>query len=143
MALCSLAHTGHLAAATLLAAAAAGTGSAFGGSPIACAAPRELDVGSYDNCTGRVDDAWARGTISRENQIDAYRQCCNLSGGDWNVAKGVCQAPPAEQAERQPAPPPALLPGVEATLWMPPPPPPPPGPQPGQVGTPGPSVLAP
>ncbi len=99
----------RLALAIPLAVAATFSASAFGDPAIACAAPREWDIGAYDACSTRVDDAWIRGAISEENHIDAYRECCEKTGGDWNPASKQCQAPPAEQAqeaERQPAPPP-------------------------------------
>ena len=118
----------RLAYATLFAAAATISASAFGDPAIACAAPREWDIGAFDACTARVDDAVARNAISEDNWLDAYRECCQKTGGivtPGNV--GECAAPPAEQAEeaeRQPAPP--ELGGPTMTLWMPPPPPPPP-----------------
>ena len=73
----------RLALATMFAAAATFSASAFGDPAVACAEPRELDVGAYDNCTSRVDDAVIDGDISEENQFDAYRQCCEINGGVW------------------------------------------------------------
>jgi hypothetical protein len=140
----------RLAFAIPFGAVAALSGSAFGDPATACAEPREWDVGAFDACTARVDDAVTRGVIRESDWLDAYRECCKKSGGivtPGNV--GECAAPPAEQAqeaERQPAPPPApLAPGVAGppasvatqappappefanpgmTLWTPMPPPP-------------------
>jgi hypothetical protein len=115
----------RLSFAIPLAAAATLSGSAFGAPAVACAEPREWGIGAFDACTARVDDAVTRGAISEENWLDAYRECCQKSGGivtPGNV--GECAAPPvvppAEEAERQPTPP--DFGGPTMTLWMPPPP---------------------
>jgi hypothetical protein len=111
----------RLVFATLLAAAATFSGSAFGDPALACAAPREWDIGAYDACSTRVDDAWIAGAISEASHLDAYRECCEKTGGIWNNASNDCMAPPAAQAqeaERAPVEP-AIQP-PEATLWMPP-----------------------
>lgn len=109
--------------AAALAAAATVSSSAVGDPATACAAPREWDIGSYDSCTTRVDNAiYIEGTIAEGNINDAYRECCVKTGGDWDLAKGTCVAPPAEQAqeaERAPVETPFI--GPDATLWMPPP----------------------
>jgi hypothetical protein len=112
----------RLALATVFVAVATFSGSAFGNSAVASAAPREWDIGAYDACSTRVDDAWIAGKISDASHIDAYRECCEKTGGIWSSASRDCVAPPAEQAqeaERAPVETPALQP--EATLWMPPP----------------------
>lgn len=111
----------RLALATLLAGAATFSSSAFGDPAVAYAEPKELDVGAFDECTSRVDDAVNDGVMREENQLDAYRQCCEINGGVW-APNGLCAAPPfeqAEEAERQPAPPGPL--DSVATLYMPPP----------------------
>jgi hypothetical protein len=121
-------HGRRLALVIPFAAATTITGSTFGDPATACAAPREWDIGAFDACTARVDDAVAGGLIREDDWLDAYRECCQKTGGivtPGNV--GECAAPPVEQAqeaEKQPAPlpaPPGLLDSV-ATLWMPPPP---------------------
>lgn len=66
---------------------------------------------------GTVLAEYQTGDFTFQDYNDAVRGCCVNSGGDW--VGGQCMAPPAEQAERQPAPPQG-----EATLWMPPPAPP-------------------
>lgn len=65
---------------------------------IASGAPREWDIGSYDQCMasglgkGYDDDEW------RNHEA----LCCFRSGGDWNAAQNKCQAPPAEQQAQHP-----------------------------------------
>ena len=115
----------RFALATVFAAVATFSGSAFTDPAAAWAAPREWDIGAYDACSTRVDDAWIAGSISDDSHVDAYRQCCENTGGIWSNASNQCVAPPAEQAEeaeRAPVETPAV--GPEATLWMPPSPPP-------------------
>ena len=115
----------RVALATLFAAAATFSASASTDPAVACAAPREWDIGAYDACSTRVDDAWIAGSISDDSHTDAYRECCEKTGGIWSIARNDCVAPPAtqaEEAERAPAETPA--PQSEATLWMPPPGPP-------------------
>jgi hypothetical protein len=112
--------------AALLAAAAALGGSAVGDPAIACAAPREWDIGTYDRCIAGVDVAWAEGKIATENLNDAYRECCEKSGGIWSSlggGAGKCVAPPAN-AETQPTLPGVAPPPVGATQNPAPPPPP-------------------
>lgn len=87
-----------LVPATLVAAAAALGGSAVGDPTVACAAPREWDIGAYDECTTRINDMANRGIIQRGRDFVSYQEfCCTKSGGDWNSETGSCQAPPAEQ----------------------------------------------
>jgi hypothetical protein len=115
----------RLALTTVFAAAATFSASAFGDPAVACAAPTEWDIGAHDACTTRVDDAWVRGDISDANHGDAYRECCEKTGGIWDNSTDDCIAPPAEQAqEAERAPVGTAVPQSEATLWMPPPPPP-------------------
>lgn len=65
---------------------------------VATAAPKEWDIGSYDGCVARVEDNWDRGKIASENLVDAYRECCEKSGGVWSNEglNSHCVAPPAE-----------------------------------------------
>jgi hypothetical protein len=115
----------RLALAIPFVVAATFSGSAFGDPAVACAAPKEWDVGAFDACTARVDDAWARGLISDDSHVDAYRECCERSGGIYSPgAMSGCMAPPAEQAEEAERAPVEPIVQPEATLWMPPPPPP-------------------
>jgi hypothetical protein len=88
----------RVALATLFAAAATFSGSAFGDPAVACAAPREWCIGAYDACSTRVDDAWIAGAISEESHLDIPR-VCEKTGGIWSNARRDCVAPPAEQAE--------------------------------------------
>jgi hypothetical protein len=74
-------HGRRLALAIPFAAAATITGSAFGDPATACAAPREWDVGAFDACTARVDDAVAGGLIREDDWLDACRECCQKAGG--------------------------------------------------------------
>ena len=62
------------------------------------AAPREWDIGSYDQC---IIDGLGKG-YDDEEWTNHKALCCWASGGDWNIAKGECQAPPAEQQAQHP-----------------------------------------
>jgi hypothetical protein len=87
-----------LGPAILLAAAATLGGSAIGTPAVACAEPREWDIGSFDACRDQVTDAVGRGIIQRGSDYTNYlKYCCAKSGGDWNDETNDCQAPPAEQ----------------------------------------------
>lgn len=110
----------RLALATLLAAAATFSVSASGGSASACAAPREWDIGFYDDCIQAANDAWQADEITNGQWFSEKANCCDASGGEFEPLSGDCMAPPAEEAERQPAPP--DFGGPSMTLWMPPPP---------------------
>lgn len=134
----SLQQLRRLVPAALLAAAAVLGGSAVGDPATACAAPGEWDIGDYDSCMRAVHE---RKHKTSQEAVDDFRFCCDRSGGVWNAAEEICQAPPAEPAD---APQQPTLPGVaprpgEAT--QPPPPPPPPvrnpgvAPRPGVIGT--------
>jgi hypothetical protein len=86
-----------LGPAILFAVAAVG-GSAIGSPAVACAEPREWDIGSYDSCVDQVNGAVDRGVIQRGNDyINYLKYCCSKSGGDWNSDTNSCQAPAAEQ----------------------------------------------
>ncbi len=123
MTLCTSTNLRRFTFAAVLAGAATVSSTAFGDPAATRAAPREWDIGAYDACSTRVDNAiWIEGTIAEENVNDAYRECCLKTGGDWDLAKGTCVAPPAEQAQEAELPPvgtPFI--GPDATLWMPPP----------------------
>jgi hypothetical protein len=88
--------------AFIVAAGALG-GSALAEPAHACAAPREWDIGAYDQC---LNDGLGKG-YNEEEQLNHQALCCWATGGDWNAALGKCQAPPAEPAQR-----PAIAPGV-------------------------------
>jgi hypothetical protein len=77
---------------------AAGTlgGSAVAEPAHACAAPREWDIGAFDQC---VNDGLGKGYNDEERQ-NHMALCCWATGGDWNAAEGKCQAPPPEPAPR-------------------------------------------
>lgn len=101
-----------LPAAFLIATAALG-GSAVSDPASACAAPREWDIGGYDQC-------WQSGIgrgFNDEEWNDHVKYCCLTSGGDWNGIK--CVAPPAESAGSQPV----FPPGVATHTLDPVPPP--------------------
>jgi hypothetical protein len=121
----------RLALATLLAAAATFSVSAFGGSVSACAAPREWDIGFYDDCMQAANDAWQADEITNAQWFSEKANCCAASGGEFEPYSGDCMAPPAEEAERQPAPPEFGDPSM--TLWMPPPPAGPAAPPPSEA----------
>lgn len=124
----------RFAFATLLAAAATLSGSAFGDSATACAEPREWDIERYDSCVAFFLADYQSGDTTFQEYNQSVKNCCYITGGDWSGGQCVA-APFAEEAERQPAPP--ALPEVEATLWMPPPPAGPVAPPPSEA------VLAP
>ncbi len=99
----------RFALATLFAGAATFSASAFGDPAVACAEPREWDIGHYDDCVAYALADYQTGKSSFQDYNANVMLCCQLSGGDWNGANGSCQAPAGEQAqeaERQPAPPP-------------------------------------
>lgn len=102
--------------AVLLAAAATLRGSAIGDPATACAAPREWDIGAYDQC---VKSGLGKGYNDVEWEEHEH-QCCLDSGGVWNLEQGKCQAPPAD-AESQPGV--APTPGVASQTEEPAPPP--------------------
>jgi hypothetical protein len=95
--------------AFIVAAGALG-GSALAEPAHACAAPREWDIGAYDQC---LNDGLGKG-YNEEEQLNHLALCCWASGGDWNAALGKCQAPPAEPTQR-----PAIAPGVIAQTLEP------------------------
>lgn len=84
---------------TASAAALAATAVVLAFPAIASGAPREWDIGTYDQCI-------ASG-IGKGYDADEWRNhqalCCYTSGGDWNAAQGKCQAPPAEQQASRPS----------------------------------------
>jgi hypothetical protein len=88
--------------AFIVAAGALG-GSALAEPAHACAAPREWDIGAYDQC---INDGLGQG-YNEEEKLNHDALCCWATGGDWNAAQGKCQAPPAESAQR-----PAIAPGL-------------------------------
>lgn len=66
---------------------------------VASAAPREWDIGSYDQC---LLDGIGQGYDEQEAE-NHEALCCLSSGGDWNAAQSKCQAPPAEQQATRPS----------------------------------------
>jgi hypothetical protein len=92
-----------------IAAAGALGGSALAEPAHACAAPREWDIGAYDQC---LNDGLGKG-YNEEEWLNHQALCCWATGGDWNAAQGKCQAPPAEPAQRPGM---APRPGVIQTL---------------------------
>lgn len=114
-------HLRVIAPAALLAAAATLGGSAVGDPAIACAEPREWDIGAFDQCIEAADDAWANDPTINHDEL-AYH-CCKSTGGDWDEARKSCVAPPAD-AEAQPTQPGvAPRPGVAEQPAEPAPPP--------------------
>ena len=83
---------------TATTAALAATAVALALPAVASAAPREWDIGSYDQCIA--------GGYGKGYDADEWRNhealCCYRSGGDWNAAQNKCQAPPAEQQAQHP-----------------------------------------
>jgi hypothetical protein len=47
---------------------------------ISTAAP-EWDIGAYDHCMETVKQMISEGKIAKGNEVDAYRECCERSGG--------------------------------------------------------------
>lgn len=88
-------HMRLLVPATLIAAAATLGGSAIGEPAKACAAPREWDIGAYDQC---IAGGFGKGYDAQEWE-NHKALCCLASGGDWSAARSECQAPPAEPAQ--------------------------------------------
>jgi hypothetical protein len=79
--------------AALIMAAGALTGSTFGLTAIASAAP-EWDIEHYDDCLKNVK------FTDPSEQLAWTRKCCLDSGGVWNDSLGKCQSPPAQSAQR-------------------------------------------
>lgn len=118
----------RLVPAALIVAAGALGGSAIAEPASACAAPREWDIGAYDQC---LADGIGKG-YDEDEALNHKALCCWASGGDWNIAEGKCQAPPAEPAQGravppavatqtlEPAPPPVVRnPGVVTETFTP------------------------
>jgi hypothetical protein len=120
----SLLHLRRIVPAALLAATAALGGSAIVDPATACAAPAEWDIGAYDRCVAKANDAWAEGLI--KDLGGALRECCEKTGGVYILSNQKCQAPPANSAD---APQQPILPGVAprpgVVTEIPAPPPPP------------------
>ena len=57
---------------------AATTAIAF---PATSTAAPEWDIGAYDRCMQAVQDAIADGNIAKGNETDAFRECCERTGG--------------------------------------------------------------
>ena len=72
------ARTRSAAAAVFIAAT---TAIAF---PTAASAAPEWDIGAYDHCMQVVQDAIDNGKIAKGNEDDAYRQCCERTGGVYS-----------------------------------------------------------
>ena len=105
----------RLALSIPFAAVATFSGSALGDPAVACAEPREWDIGYYDDCVALALADYQGGKSTFQDYHGNVMLCCQLSGGDWDGANGSCQAPAAEQAqeaERQPA-----TPEGGMTLW--------------------------
>jgi hypothetical protein len=54
------------------------------------------DIDDFDSCTELLDDGINE---SLQQKLDETEYCCTHTGGVWNEAQQVCQAPPAEGAE--------------------------------------------
>jgi hypothetical protein len=80
-----------LAPAILLAVATVG-GSAIGTPAVACAEPREWDIGVYDSC---LQDYGGDPQKDPETWYFHVKWCCVMSGGVYDGTH--CVAPPAEQ----------------------------------------------
>lgn len=91
--------------AALLAAATA-LGVVFADPAIASAAPKEWDIGTYNDCIQQLQD-------DSGPSYAVLTFCCAFSGGVWNEAKGECVAPPATDVERTP--PPRVPPPAQTT----------------------------
>jgi hypothetical protein len=83
----------------IIAAAIAATASATILAPVSVAAPREWDLGSYDSCVSKADNAYLSGSINSETYGKKMKQCCDSSGGVWKPGPGGgdCVAPGKEE----------------------------------------------
>ncbi|WP_319453661.1 MULTISPECIES: hypothetical protein [unclassified Mycobacterium] len=52
--------------------------------PAASTAAPEWNIGAYDRCMQGVQDAIADGNIAQGNEVDAYRECCERTGGVYS-----------------------------------------------------------
>ncbi len=82
----------RLLPAALFAVAAMLGGSPFGEPAVANAAPREWDIGAYDECVQNGLEA------GMDPEVVAFN-CCDESGGVWDSDAKKCGAPPADGAE--------------------------------------------
>jgi hypothetical protein len=88
---------------TLFATAVALTAGPLVSGPLASAAPREWDIGSYDSCMAKANDDWFDGRITGDRYDEEVRLCCSNSGGVWKAGagdgvSGKCVAPPKDAA---------------------------------------------
>ena len=101
-------------------AAASLSSSAITEPAAACAAPREWDIGTYDSCIRKVVDRNIRGETNDAQMLDEAKNCCLMSGGEWDIhaggPNGECVAPAA-------APGAVVPPGVATHTLEPAPPP--------------------
>lgn len=84
---------------TVFASALAATAVALAFPAMGSAAEREWDIGAYDQC---MADGIGKGHDAQDAK-NHEALCCWASGGDWNIALGKCQAPPANQQASRPS----------------------------------------
>lgn len=97
----------RLALATLFAGAATLSASAFGDPATAHAAPRQWDIGEYDDCMAYILADYQTGKRTFQEYNEDAKTCCWVTGGVVSETQG-CVAPvgdQAQEAERRPAPP--------------------------------------
>jgi hypothetical protein len=64
--------------------------------PATAVAAPEWDIGAYDHCMATVKAMLYEGKISESNASDAFRECCERTGGLWSLNGNLypqCHAP--------------------------------------------------
>ena len=90
-------HLRLLVPATLIAAAATLGGSAIGEPAKACAAPREWDIGAYDQC---IAGGYGKGYDAQEWE-NHKALCCLASGGDWSPGRNARHLLPSRPRQHE------------------------------------------
>jgi hypothetical protein len=91
----------RLLPAALIAATAVLGASAFGDPGIAGAAPKEWDIGAYDDCVRAADLLFVEGKINSATHLELTNGCCVTSGGVLGPPPAnVCSAPAANAPGR-------------------------------------------
>ena len=67
--------------------------------PATATAAPEWDIGAYDRCMDIVKEMYGKGKIAQDSLGDAFRECCERTGGVFSPNGNdyaQCHAPPAQ-----------------------------------------------
>ena len=82
----------------------------------ASAAPREWDIGAYDDCVQAADELFLEGKINAATHLDLYNGCCVNSGGVLGPPpENLCSAPAANRVPPSDLPTQTLTPALAIT----------------------------